>query len=477
MRQSSPAPRGGRQDRDRRRSRSRSPHGDGSRGGNRSKLIYITNLSYETRWVELKSILQELGGELAWVDILQDKTGRSKGSALAEFKDIESAENCFQRMSPRYDIGGRSVVCKQIREPQSFLRKIREETGIDYLARSGGDHHRGGSGAAAGNQRGTEANNGRQENHETYGLSMDFLRTHHIELPLVSRIFIANIPFNVGTGRLCDIFSMAGRIKWIDLQMDKDGRSKGSAVVEYMHPLEAVQSVSMFNQQKLLDRALLVKLDRYTKTDERKPGELPRGMLSIGMGLGADGAPLKDVTSVLASMGKVNDFGNQLMIQQSNMSTFGGVPAPLSITNPYGPVSGVMNTPQQSTMQYRSQSFGSGGGDSFGLGNPQTAYGGSQGAYGGQSIKTETGTPFGGSSYGSMGSSRTILIKNLPHDYTWQIVSDRVASFGDVEGVEMAGPGVARVRYVTTSDADRAKGALSGTVVEGRGIVVDFVHP
>jgi RNA recognition motif-containing protein len=51
---------------------------------------------------------------------------------------------------------------------------------------------------------------------------------------------------------------MAGRITWFDLQLDKDGKSKGMAVVEYSHPIEAVQAVSMLHNQRLLDRTLTV---------------------------------------------------------------------------------------------------------------------------------------------------------------------------------------------------------------------------
>jgi hypothetical protein len=33
------------------------------------------------------------------------------------------------------------------------------------------------------------------------------------------------------------------------------------AVIEYEHPLEAVQAVSMFNEQQLYDRIMAVKID------------------------------------------------------------------------------------------------------------------------------------------------------------------------------------------------------------------------
>lgn len=51
----------------------------------------------------------------------------------------------------------------------------------------------------------------------------------------------------------------------------------------------------MLNGQRLFDRNLVVKMDRFDKELEHKEGGLPRGLESIGMGLGAEGAPLSNV--------------------------------------------------------------------------------------------------------------------------------------------------------------------------------------
>jgi RNA recognition motif-containing protein len=68
-----------------------------------------------------------------------------------------------------------------------------------------------------------------------------------------------------------------------------------------------------------------------------------------------------------------------------------------------------------------------------------------------------------------------LFIIQLPVDYTWQIVSDRVQQFGDLESVEMITPGVAKVRFVQLKDAERAKNALQGTTVEGRAIGIEYL--
>uniref|UniRef100_A0A914R6V5 RRM domain-containing protein n=1 Tax=Parascaris equorum TaxID=6256 RepID=A0A914R6V5_PAREQ len=111
-----------------------------------------------------------------------------------------------------------------------------------------------------------------------------------------------SLPYNVQSGRVHDIFALAGKVTWVDLQLDKEGRSKGMAVVQFSHPIEAVQAISMLNNQRVFDRLINVKMDRFDPIDERREGELPIGLRGIGMGLGANGAPLSDVSSIISSL-------------------------------------------------------------------------------------------------------------------------------------------------------------------------------
>ena len=65
--------------------------------------------------------------------------------------------------------------------------------------------------------------------------------------------------------------------------------------------MEAVQAVSMLHNQSYKDRVLVVRMDRSEKKRESKL-RLPPGLKTVGMGLGPDGAPLKDVTSELTNL-------------------------------------------------------------------------------------------------------------------------------------------------------------------------------
>ena len=54
---------------------------------------------------------------------------------------------------------------------------------------------------------------------------------------------------------LSQVFRLAGRVVGVELQRDKEGKSRGFAVVVYDHPVEAVQAISMLNNQQLFDRS------------------------------------------------------------------------------------------------------------------------------------------------------------------------------------------------------------------------------
>ena len=49
--------------------------------------------------------------------------------------------------------------------------------------------------------------------------------------------------------KLREVFRLAGRGVSVEVLRDKEGTSRGFGLVEYNHPIEAVQAISMFNNQ------------------------------------------------------------------------------------------------------------------------------------------------------------------------------------------------------------------------------------
>lgn len=79
--------------------------------------------------------------------------------------------------------------------------------------------------------------------------------------------------------KLLEVFKLAGKVLHVELGKDKDGKSRGFGVVEYDHPVESVQAISMLHNQQLYDRRMTVRLDRANEPD--MPPKLPEGILFL----------------------------------------------------------------------------------------------------------------------------------------------------------------------------------------------------
>ena len=165
------------------------------------------------------------------------------------------------------------------------------------------------------------------------------------------------LAYSVDDKKLREVFRLAGRVISTELNRDKEGKSRGHGVVEFSHPVEAVQAISMFNSQNLYERAMTVSnywrsllslflpseiniflstiavrewyircitffslefiyiflcfLTAQVRFDKQPgptpeeldvlPSRLPEGLEGVGMGLGSGGNPLTNVAQNLPS--------------------------------------------------------------------------------------------------------------------------------------------------------------------------------
>lgn len=164
--------------------------------------------------------------------------------------------------------------------------------------------------------------NGDNKFGNTYGLSTQFLESLGINGPLVTRVFVANLDYKVDEKKLLEVFKLAGKVINIELGKDKEGKSRGFGVVEYDHPVESVQSISMLHNQQLYDRRMTVRLDRANDPD--LPPKLPEGLKGIGMGLGAGGNRLMDVARNIPN------------VQTNTTPVVNPMPTPVLTTSAFG---------------------------------------------------------------------------------------------------------------------------------------------
>merc|ERR1719367_304626 len=242
-------------------------------------------------------------------------------SCLCIFATEEMAKRAVEKMH-RHEFRGRKLVVKEdfdterdkygriITERAKREQRERERENRDHDRDRGRDRDRNiNSGGVMGGGGMSRFGN------QTYGLSPQFLDSLGIDGPLHNRLFVANLAYSVDEKKLREVFRLAGRVVTAELNRDKDGKSRGHAVIEYDHPVEAVQAISMFNNQSLYDRKITVRFDKQPGPTPEElaqlPSRLPEGLAGIGMGLGSGGNPLTDVAKNLPNAGSNQSGGNQ----------------------------------------------------------------------------------------------------------------------------------------------------------------------
>ncbi|KAK0088863.1 hypothetical protein PV325_010460 [Microctonus aethiopoides] len=285
------------------RDRSRERTNDSGNRGRRisERRIYVSNIPYDFRWQDLKDLFRTEVGKVAHVELFTDENDKPRGCGIVEFEDAESVKIAVEKMH-RFDIKGRKLVVKEDydveRDKYGRLQtsrdhdRSRDDRFRDVARQNAGRQSlsvpTGGVGGGGG---GNIVNDNKFGN--TFGLSTQFLESLGINGPLVTRVFVANLDYKVDEKKLLEVFKLAGKVIHVELGKDKDGKSRGFGVVEYDHPVESVQAISMLHNQQLYDRRMTVRLDRANDPD--LPPKLPEGLKGIGMGLGAGGNRLMDV--------------------------------------------------------------------------------------------------------------------------------------------------------------------------------------
>ncbi|XKL63393.1 hypothetical protein PGB90_005757 [Kerria lacca] len=472
--------------------RDRSPLNRGRKHAT-ERQVYVSNIPYEYRWQDLKDLFRNEVGEVSYVELFMDENDKPRGCGIVEFEKPESAQLAVEKMH-RYDLKGRKLVVKE----DVNVERDKQGRPLGFGGRSVN------SGTANRNQW-LDNNSSANKWGNTYGLSPQFLESLNINGPLISKVFVANLDYKVDEKKLREVFKLAGRVVSIDLLTDKDGKSRGFGTVEFEHPVEAVQAISMLHNQLLYDRRINVRMD---KSNERPDGplKLPEGLKGVGMGLGANGAPLTDVARNLPSLNlsSVQPATNLTSAPTALAALAGSLTQQLDsrlldsaltrrqldlvggLGNSTGLSSGGLSASYGSGLNVNSSAGGSVGGYLGG----SNSFGGGGGGLGGRdfdplsaalnsSSVSKYDYDFGGSGnaldrVGSVGlrhperHSDTVIITNLPPNTTWQILRDQFREVGDIKFAEMKGKDVGIIRFASDREANRAVSCFDNTRFDGR---------
>jgi len=526
-----------------RRRRSRSPlnrrsddrlGSHSSRESRASRRVYVANVPFDVKWSDLKDLFRDKIGNVSYCQLFENEDGKSRGCGLVEFQDSASARKAIDILH-RYEYRGRELVvkedldCERDRCGRLILPSRRDKERER-------DHHMDGFDVSVG---------GSAQSYNTYGLSPQFLESLGVKGPLNNRIFVANLDYKVGEHKLEEIFKLAGKVTNVKLYTDATGNSKGHGTVEFEHPVEAVQAISMFHNQKLFNRPLSVRMDKYEceEPNDPSPSQLPSGLEGVGKGLGIGGQPLNIAKSMLSTssaqptqqsiqaqpppvpapsaalnaltnlagnlqqlpsfaQSALSQLSNNASVNASAMNTPTGLNIPGFVSSVDRSLSGLgHNTASTlSSLTASTQGLGSGLGSFANTAQNVLA---SLSGVGSQSLSGVTPLHLANQHNSSINNpnngnlsvystyerefrddkfrsqqpiSDTIVVRNLPQNFSWQNLRDRFNEIGEVRFAEMKSHGTAVVRFRSDRDAQRAVDLMNGIRIDNRPIEVNIYY-
>lgn len=401
--------------------------------------VFVRDLPKSFKWPDVKEVFEEQVGRVIFIEIYYYEDGMSKGCGLLEFETEEMAKKAIERMN-HFEMKGRPIA----------VMEARDETKSKYsksnLDSSDPDE------PLVGN--------------ETFGLAQEFLASLGINSSLTNKIFVGNLDSRVDERKLWKVFQMAGKILDLDISKDREtGKSRCFAFIEFTHPVEAVQSISMFNGQPLFERPMNVRLDKQPMRATRPSKHLPEGIERIGMGLGDRGLPLTDVAINLSkfAMSMANKSGynlpaglsplaNQMNMGPGNNSGFNSNPWNFEFNQgQMGPNrGGGYQPPQPTATHFAARDFQP-------VETPRRLDE-SCGIYEAPAFTFNRPNPIQSEFRGNAADAPndSVIIRNLPDNLNWQDLQDQFKSCGEILKCFIKEPGVGIVKFATPRSADRA---------------------
>jgi len=269
------------------------------------KELFVSNLPFDLSRQELKDLVKDVVGETPYVKVYSNEQGKPRGCGTIGFQNKESVKIALEKMQS-YEIKGRKLkVNEAFDEPRDEFGYLINSKGLRKKDLEGRDERN------IIKSRNLSSFPDESMSGADFGLDPQFLTSIGINGDLTKRIWVSNLDEErVDERKLMEVFRLAGRVAMVDLSRTREGKSKGHAIIEYNHPVEAVQAISMLNNSLIYGKKVYVRVDRVGDKPRIGFNRIPDGLTNLGMGLGKNGTPLQNISERFSNVGTNNVKGN-----------------------------------------------------------------------------------------------------------------------------------------------------------------------
>jgi len=203
--------------------------------------VFVGGIPYSSSVDDVRAYFEQIG-EVVNVEIPQNPKGSSRGFALVEFKNPDSAKAAITKLHDT-DLDGRTIVVRPDGQRTPRTR----------------DNRRGGRGGGRG--RGSGRGRGGGNRHS------DDRRPPRSRSPPAHRpgfqVYVNNFPWSTTWQDLRELFSKYGEVAHASVVRDNSGRSRGFGSVRFVREEDMLAAIDGLNDTEYNGRTLTVRKDRY----------------------------------------------------------------------------------------------------------------------------------------------------------------------------------------------------------------------
>ncbi|EPY36214.1 RNA-binding protein [Strigomonas culicis] len=262
---------------------------------NKDAILFVGNLPFQTPWQHVKDYFGH-AGKVRYTDLIADRTGRPKGSALVTMMTPEGAQKAIamfneaefegRRLIVRlFDEGPRPAIVQRNMMPPYSANGSNANNGGNGRGRgspyggNGGGYGNGGgfgggnSGAHNGMGGGNMPYNGNPRGGYGGHMGDDMMLQGGGDVEPVPKprsqqvsdqgrkLFVSNLPFDCTSAALRETFQQVGHVERAEIILGKNMKSRGMGIVVMQTEEEARVAISEFDGIEMANRAMSVRLD------------------------------------------------------------------------------------------------------------------------------------------------------------------------------------------------------------------------